>query len=313
MERRLTTIFAADVMGYSQLMSRDEEGTLARLQESRLIIDGLIDKHSGRIFNTAGDSVLAEFDSAVECVRCAIAVQEDMRVRNLATPDDQQIWLRIGINLGDVIIENGDLFGDGVNVAARLEGLAEKGGICVSSGVFDIVKNKVSIKFQDAGQHDVKNIPEPVSVFKIVPSQATVDTPNLSHKRKLFLPATALIVLIFGALGALYSGAFSSHPYDGTWRVTYTSSSGCPSLDHRVPLSYVIKVENGEIDEQSYRRPKVGRIDKNGMFRITSLNRSGGAILDIQEGKITAAEGEGKFRGANRAECAGGIKLVRID
>lgn len=313
MERRLTTIFAADVVGYSQLMARDEESTLARLRDTRQVIDGQIDKHGGRIFNTAGDSVLAEFDSAVECVRCAIAVQEDLRVRNHLVSEDQQIWLRIGVNVGDVMIEDGDLFGDGVNVAARLEGLAEKGGVCVSSSVYDLVKNKVSIKFQDTGSHTVKNIPDPISVFKIVPSEAAVETPGASDSKMLILPAAVVIVLVLGVFGAWYNGVLSSNPYDGTWRVTYLTSSGCPSLDHRVPLSYVVKVTNGNIDEQSYPRPKVGKIETDGTFRITSLNRSGGAILDIQEGKITGTEGEGTFRGANVAECKGDLKVVRIE
>ena len=135
--RKLTTILAADVAGYSRLMAANEEATLGTLRIYRKVIDSLVAKHDGRIFNTAGDAVLAEFGSAVEAVRCAVSIQEELAVRNAQLGDDEQMWFRIGINIGDVMIEGDDLFGDGVNVAARLEGLAEKGGICISGSTFD--------------------------------------------------------------------------------------------------------------------------------------------------------------------------------
>jgi adenylate cyclase len=172
--RRLATIFAADVVGYSRLMAEDEEATLRRLRAHREIIDRLIARHDGRIFNTGGDSVLAEFASAVEAVRCAIAVQDELRVRNAELVPQRQLLLRIGINIGDVFVEGSDLLGDGVNVAARLEGLAQPGGICISGSTFEQVKNKLSVGFEDLGPQRVKNMPEPVAAFSIAAAPVRV-------------------------------------------------------------------------------------------------------------------------------------------
>ncbi|MDX1485605.1 MAG: adenylate/guanylate cyclase domain-containing protein [Alphaproteobacteria bacterium] len=172
--RRLTTILAADVVGYSRLMAADEEATLATLKAYREVMDSLVDKHRGRLVGTAGDAVLVEFGSAVEAVRCAISIQEDLAVRNAERPDDRKMLWRIGINVGDVMVDDDDLFGDGVNVAARLEGLAEPGGICISGSTFEQVKNKLSIGFEDIGPQEVKNIPHPVSTFRLIPGPVSV-------------------------------------------------------------------------------------------------------------------------------------------
>jgi class 3 adenylate cyclase len=173
-KRKLTTILAADVVGYSGMMAADEEATLRTLRTYRGVIDELAARHDGRLFNTAGDAVLFEFGSAVEAVRCAIAIQEDLRTRNAQLADDHQMRFRIGVNVGDVMIEGDDLFGDGVNVAARLEGLAEPGGVCISGSTFEQIKNKLSIGFEDIGPQEVKNIPQPVQSFRIVPGPVTV-------------------------------------------------------------------------------------------------------------------------------------------
>ncbi len=165
--RKLTTILAADVVGYSKMMAADEEATLRTLRSYRTIIGDLLDKHGGRIFNTAGDAVLAEFNSAVEGVRCAISIQEELEVRNAELSDDRKMRFRIGINVGDVMIEGDDLFGDGVNVAARLEGVASPGRVCISASTFEQVKNKLSIGFEDLGPQEVKNIPHPVGAFQV--------------------------------------------------------------------------------------------------------------------------------------------------
>ena len=166
--RKLTTILAADVEGYTRLMRADEEATLRTLGEYRDVIDGLIARHEGRVFSTAGDSVLAEFGSVVETVRCAISCQEEISSRNAELTDDRKLRFRIGINIGDVMVRDGDLFGDGVNVAARLEGLAEPGGVCISGSVFEQIKHKLSIGFEDMGQQEVKNIAEPVHVYRVI-------------------------------------------------------------------------------------------------------------------------------------------------
>jgi class 3 adenylate cyclase len=167
MRRKIAAIFAADIAGYSRLVAEDEEETLRRLASYRLVTDDFIAKSGGRIFNTAGDAVLAEFPSAVEAVRCAIDIQESLRTRNMAYPASRQMSFRIGITIGDVVERDGDLLGDGVNIAARLEGLAEVGGICISRAVHEQVANKLSVQFADIGAQEVKNIPTPVHAYMI--------------------------------------------------------------------------------------------------------------------------------------------------
>jgi class 3 adenylate cyclase len=167
MKRKIAAIFAADIAGYSRLVAEDEEETLRRLASYRQVTDDFIAKSGGRIFNTAGDAVLAEFPSAVEAVRCAIDIQESLRTRNMAYPPSRQMSFRIGITIGDVVERDGDLLGDGVNIAARLEGLAEVGGICISRAVHEQVANKLSVQFSDLGAQDVKNIPTPVHAFMV--------------------------------------------------------------------------------------------------------------------------------------------------
>jgi TolB-like protein/class 3 adenylate cyclase len=166
--RRLLAILAADVAGYSRLVGNDEEGTVARLQAVRRdLIDPLVAQHRGRIVKSTGDGILAEFASVVDAVRCAIEAQNNMVERNADVQADTRIEFRIGINLGDVIAEDGDIFGDGVNVAARLEGLAEPGGICVSRAVRDQVRDKLDCQLEDMGELEVKNIARPVRAFRI--------------------------------------------------------------------------------------------------------------------------------------------------
>ena len=167
MKRKIAAIFAADIAGYSRLVAEDEEETLRRLASYRSVTDDFIAKSGGRIFNTAGDAVLAEFPSAVEAVRCAIDIQESLRTRNMAYPPSRQMSFRIGITIGDVVERDGDLLGDGVNIAARLESLAEVGGICISRSVHEQVANKLSVQFADIGAQEVKNIPTPVHAYMV--------------------------------------------------------------------------------------------------------------------------------------------------
>jgi len=166
-ERRLTAILAADVAGYSRLMGADEEGTLAALKLLRReVADAKIKEHRGRIVNTTGDGLLSEFASVVDAVRCAVEVQREMATRNAGVPAERRIDFRIGVNLGDIIIDENDIFGDGVNVAARLEALAEPGGICVSRVVRDQVRDKLAIPFEDMGEQLVKNIARPLRAYR---------------------------------------------------------------------------------------------------------------------------------------------------
>ena len=166
-ERRLTAILAADVAGYSRLMGVDEEGTLAQLKAHRqALVDPKITEHRGRIVKTTGDGMLVEFASVVDAVRCAVEVQRGMIERNAGVPQDKWIEFRVGIHQGDIIIDGGDIFGDGVNVAARLEGLAEPGGICVSGRVQEDARGKLDIAFEDVGEQRLKNIERPVRVYR---------------------------------------------------------------------------------------------------------------------------------------------------
>jgi class 3 adenylate cyclase len=168
LERKLVAILAADVEGYSRMMEIDEEGTLATLSAHRSITDELIAQHGGRIFNTAGDSVLAEFASVFSAVDCAVDIQRELAAANDPLEDAKRLSFRIGINVGDVMVKDGDIFGDGVNIAARLEGLAEPGGICISRGVRDHIRHKVRHKFEDLGEQAVKNIAQPVRCFRLM-------------------------------------------------------------------------------------------------------------------------------------------------
>jgi adenylate cyclase len=177
-ERRLAAIMVGDVVGYSRLMGTDEEGTLAELKIRRLeLIDPLIGQHKGRIVKTTGDGILIEFASVVDAVRCGVAIQQGMFERNAGIEESRQILLRIGINIGDIIFDDGDIFGDGVNVAARLESLAEPGEICVSASVREHVGEKLPVNFVDRGQHEVKNIDRPIHVYRIDP-QSRQETPT---------------------------------------------------------------------------------------------------------------------------------------
>jgi adenylate cyclase len=189
-ERRLAAILAADVVGYSRLMGEDEEGTLVALKTlQRELIDPKVKEHCGRLVKTTGDGALVEFASVVDAVRCAVAVQRDLAERNTDIPAERRIEFRIGINLGDIIIHEGDIYGDGVNVAARLEALAEPGGICVSRVVRDQVRDKLDFSFEDLGEQQVKNIARPVRVYRMpiggtaaaVPSAPAVpDRPSIA-------------------------------------------------------------------------------------------------------------------------------------
>jgi TolB-like protein/class 3 adenylate cyclase/tetratricopeptide (TPR) repeat protein len=163
--RRLAAIVAADVSGYSRLMGLDEVGTARTLREHRAVTDDLVAKHGGRLVKSTGDGVLLEFPSVVDAVECAVAVQAVMAQRNEGVPADRRMLLRIGINLGDILIEGDDILGDGVNIAARLEGIAEPGGICISSSAYDQVRSKVSVEFTDLGEQTLKNIARPVRVY----------------------------------------------------------------------------------------------------------------------------------------------------
>jgi len=175
-ERKLTTIMAADAVGYSRLMEADEVGTLDRLKAYRAAMVGLIERHRGRLVNTWGDAQLVEFASVVEAVQCAVEIQQELAARNADLPADRRLVFRIGVNLGDVMVDGDDLYGEGVNVAARLESLAEPGGILLSGPAYDQVRHKLGVRFAFLGERRVKNLAEPVPVWRLdLPGAARVE------------------------------------------------------------------------------------------------------------------------------------------
>src|SRR5882762_9555493 len=226
-KRKLAAILAADIAGYSRLMGADEEGTLARLKLLRReLIDPKNKQHRGRIVKTTGDGILIEFPSVVDAVRCAVEVQQGMAQRNTDMPDGQRIVFRVGINLGDVIVEGKDIYGDGVNIAARLEGLAAPGGICVSRTVRDQVRDKLDFAFEDMGEQQVKNIARPVRVYRI---RATASKrPNTIAAPALTLPdKPSVAVLPFTNMSADPEQEFFA---DGIAEDVITALSRYPSL-----------------------------------------------------------------------------------
>ena len=207
MKRKISAILAADVAGYSRLVAEDEEETLGRLGMHRTVFDDLVARWGGRIFNTAGDAALAEFPSSVDAVRCALDVQEGIRARNLTFPPSRQMLYRIGITVADVVEREGDLLGDGVNIAARLGGLAVPGGVCVSRTVYEQVANKLPVKFEDMGQQRLKNMPSAIHAYAVAPHAAAgspseaAPPPDRAKRRNRW--QAALAILVGAAIGLL--------------------------------------------------------------------------------------------------------------
>src|SRR5215469_2332516 len=205
-KRKLAAILHADVAGFSRLMGADEAGTHQALNKLRSAVDPLIAAHGGRIVGTAGDSLLADFSSVVDALNCAVEMQQASRAVNDPIPPERRLELRIGVNLGDVIVDGDNIFGDGVNIAARLEALAQPGTICISQTVFDHVRNKLDLAYRPLGVHRVKNIAEPVRAYSVgAPTTAAREGRGKPH---LIAGAGAAALVIAGLIaGALYSGA----------------------------------------------------------------------------------------------------------
>jgi adenylate cyclase len=200
-KRKLAAILSADVEGYSLLMNDDEEATVRTLTTYRTAIGDLAEQYRGRIIDSPGDNILAEFASVVDAVNCAVEIQRELAERNEELPDNRKMQFRIGVNLGDVIDENGRIYGDGVNIAARIESLAEAGGICISRNVYDQVRDKLSITSEYLGEHIVKNIKEPIRIYKILAEADECETPELPD-----IPSIAVLpfVNMSGDLGQEY-------------------------------------------------------------------------------------------------------------
>jgi adenylate cyclase len=217
-KRKLAAILSADVAGYSRLMGEDEATTVRTLETYRRVVADLIQQHRGRVVDSPGDNILAEFASVVDAVQGAVAVQKEIQARNLELLETQRMEFRIGINLGDVIEEEGRIYGDGVNIAARLEALAEPGGICVSKTAFDHIETKLPLGYEYLGEQVVKNILKPIGAYKVlmeprvtVGPQAKVK-PKIGRRTKLI---ALVVVLLIGASTAV------------VWRFAYSPASQC--------------------------------------------------------------------------------------
>ena len=231
MERRLAAILAADVKGYSHLTELNEEASTATLRVYRAVVEGTVFAHGGHVFSSAGDSVVAEFASPVEAIRCGVEVQNEIAARNAAVPDDGRMHFRIGVNLGDVIAEENNLYGTGVNVAVRLEQLAEPGGICISQTVYDQVRKIVEVPFEDIGEHHLKNIAEPVHVYRILPAplpwlKRLFSRANIRRQR--FGVAAGVLLLLLAVAG----GAFYLRQPAALWTTLLGDAGGLSLPEH---------------------------------------------------------------------------------
>ena len=203
-KRKLTTILHADVKDYSRLMGEDEDATVRTLTAYREVMGVFIQKHRGRVVHGSGDSLLAEFVSVVDAVRCAVEIQKELKTRNAELPEDSKVKFRIGINPGDVIEKDDDLHGDGVNIAARVEALAEGEGICITRTAYDHVKKKLDLGYEYLGEHTVKNIAEPVRVYRVLmdPEDAgkLIGEKRVEPKRgqKVALAVVIVLLLVVG-------------------------------------------------------------------------------------------------------------------
>ena len=286
-QRRLATILAADVFGYSRLSAENEEETLRTLKAHRAVIDRLIVRHEGRIFNTAGDSVLAEFSSAVEAVRCAIAIQEELRVRNAKISENRRMDFRIGINVGDVLVDGNNLYGDGVNIAARLEGIAVPGSTCISGSVFALVKNKLSYGFEDIGPQTVKNIPEPVLAYRLAPSpvarQETSKAKSFNWRWAL-LPA---LVAVVGTAAFYWSERGKEHvPHSAGAPIAVA-----PSQDKTASPMPTEKLSAPALSNQILKtEPPIGQLPTGATALIDDGTCPDGQIKKIVGGNVTTGQ-----------------------
>jgi len=215
LKRKLTAILSADVAGYSLLMRDNEEATVRTLTDYRRAMGNLIQKYSGRVVDSPGDNLLAEFASVVDAVNCAVEIQRNLAVRNAELPETRRMEFRIGVNLGDVVTEEERIYGDGVNIAARLESLAQPGGICMSGSVYSQVKNKLNLEYERLGEQEVKNIEEPVSVYRVFMKPEAVESSPAEKKSKsriwpkVAVALAVIVVLLVGAAGVVWNVYFS--------------------------------------------------------------------------------------------------------
>ena len=292
-ERRLAAILAGDVAGYSRLMGIDEEGTLAQLKAHRRVLtDPKIKEHHGRIVKTTGDGILLEFASVVDAVRCAVEIQRSMAERNASIPPERRIEFRIGINVGDIIIDGGDIFGDGVNIAARIEQIAPPGGICLSEDAYRHVRGKLDIAIADAGEQHLKNISNPVRVYRIEPlvaAAADALTPTAEPRQRRWVRATAGAAIAVAAILAAVAwfGLFRDRP-----DVSRTAAPSKPIALSAMPIIAVLPFANQTGDDsQDYFADGVTEEIINALGRFNTLRVIGrNAVLRYKKRPATQQE-----------------------
>ena len=319
LRRKLTTILSADVAGYSRLMDKDEVATVETLMAYRGAIGGFVERHQGRAMGTAGDGLLADFDSVVEAVTCAAEIQRELNARNTEVAEARRMVFRIGINLGDVIVEDGDIYGEGVNIAARLQSLAEPGGICISGTVFEQVRNKLSLGYDFLGPQSVKNIAEPVPTYRVQlggdsatakPGEASdevaAEPKDKGRRIRSFRRHASRLAVILGALlvvnlmtdasdlwvvwPALAFGTILALSALGTFGDTRFGRGGRPSRNHRLRLGQM----EGDVFVTEDTR-MLGQIDGNAtVARGVSLKLRGQIAGDliIEPGAVVSMIGQ---------------------
>jgi len=204
-KRKLRAILSADVQGYSRLMGDDEVATVKTITEYRETLSSIVNKYNGRVVDSPGDNVLAEFGSVVDAVQCAVEIQNVLKAKNEELPENRRMVFRIGVNLGDVIQEEDRIYGDGVNIAARIESLAEGGGICISGTAYDQIENKLALGYNFIGKHSVKNIAKPVRVYKVPMDPKDVGKKRVGKSWKKMAIAAAVLLILTGAAAAIWN------------------------------------------------------------------------------------------------------------
>ena len=208
-KRRISAILSADVAGYSKLMEADEETTVRTMESYRKTVSSLIEQHNGHVIDSPGDNLLSEFVSVVEAVQCAVEIQHVIKAKNAVLPEARRMQFRIGVHLGDVIEEEGRTYGDGVNIAARIEGIADAGGICISESAYQQIKTKLSLGYEDLGERSLKNITDPVRLYRIPLGTGDSAGPDSARSAKeqrwrISTIALSLVVLLFIGLAAIW-------------------------------------------------------------------------------------------------------------
>ena len=285
-KRKLAAILAADAVGYSRLMAQNEEGTMRVLSAHRAVIDGIIEFHNGRIVGTAGDSVLAEFASPVEAMRCAVEIQAALKTRNDSLPEASRLQFRIGLNLGDVMVKGDDLLGDGVNVAARLEGIAEPGGICISSSVYDQIAGKLDLGFVAMGERNLKNIERPIRVYRVSAGASSAPAGVPAPRRRWAAYGIGALV----ALGAAWMWARPAAP-------PATSLASAPASQPKA----VPAVQAAPVGKPSDAQAQSARAAEK--LRESELKAEGARIAAHAQEEIAKARAEAEIARA-RADAA---------